>query len=1309
MPSTEERKIADPIAEGREGEIKKDPETVESLSDRLQKVEEKIKELKNERIKDFKDRLQRDVGMVRIELAASGRLPDFENRVKSLSEKLSQIEYEIDALLSDSDVTVESSTVSAVAVEKKEEKVGLISREEINKLFSEQKAKLLEWHNIKPDFDIDKDEHQQKMAWNSVYENLSMDNPVRKLVDQLRSQWAELDKKKDGFTVGGKEFFKGQKVKYTAEGKSVAKEYVVLDKSEDKKPGLILDGGKNKIFAISESALSRIEVVPENIDYDKNTDQFYLQTGEAVKQVLEKLKKELESSKESGTEISSSESVVDAKDSEESISPEYERAPSVPDSGVKESDSEDGIEKMEEKNPVDIPVSLMKEIVLGSGLGKKIAELVLSSERTKAIEEIKNIFDKLDGPIKDKILKVLESAGYTLEEFIKLWKEGSEGKGSLAESVTTALQGKIDAVRKRRASESITFADKIKTNWKSIAKRALLVAGVAGAAALTAGVALGGIAAVGAGIGAGGFFGRFLTRKKAQAEKSGEIDYRDEAAKMRLDDKIKEYEEDIVLELAEEIEKDGIDEYLGSLISQGVLEATSGNAENANAELLKYKILKKVSAELKREGKIDAEQALQLENLVDQISQRKNLSEAAAKANASPVVMRIVEKFMQIKGGTLDVDTDSNVKNIAGYVAPLAVGSAVMAAGMLGGGVVTEGVRAGLAGLGFGFMGYKGGEALDLAAKREAIMKEIKDLMKEVSDTLSVYKQGADLGVNRDELKRKIEVLDGHLKIGSMDADVLLKTRAEALVREGRRELFELDKEGEIKLGGLLEALSDHRAKMEEQAQADIQRIIKKTKDWRRWVGLAGGAIGGVLLTIGLIELRQPGGSSLLHGDRPKLYSLDSIKGGVGKDGMPDGIKYETIVQEGNSEVIVDGGENNSQVAPVDSSNTSTSQESLIQEQKIDTAVIGEKKGILHAAAQLEKSNPDIFKGMSERDISRWEIDQLKKMGFQFRDGKWGYPNTVHPGARVELLLDTEGKPKLHLIEDSRVSTHDIKWVDAVTKKTGVGDGVGESVGSADTTTDSSPEEEVVVDDGTVDKQAPQVGSLDAAGATGKTGEVLESALETEAVNPPDSTGDVTPESPQTTTLTIGGRDIKIPADLYDEAGANKIIGIKRLIEDMPEGPEKQRALDGFSDAIKDPKKFDVFARQFERHVESGSLPNQELPVVAGENIPEVGISDETGDYLFKLERSLRAGFKSSDYLRDDWQNFVRGKMEGRMPFAIEAQFRRIESDLLQLQTIKTAIDNPPPGISPEQYRAIQELYNTNLSSFNRNFPELLK
>lgn len=101
-----------------------------------------------------------------------------------------------------------------------------------------------------------------------------------------------------------------------------------------------------------------------------------------------------------------------------------------------------------------------------------------------------------------------------------------------------------------------------------------------------------------------------------------------------------------------------------------------------------------------------------------------------------------------------------------------------------------------------------------------------------------------------------------------------------------------------------------------------------------------------------------------------------------------------------------------------------------------DQFTLNDKQGILHAANYFEKHDAQLFthddgSAWTKQEIHNWRVQELKGMGFKIKGDYWGYPVTVHGGAKVELITDAQGKPHLHLVDDEHVTHHkNYKWVD---------------------------------------------------------------------------------------------------------------------------------------------------------------------------------------------------------------------------------------------------------------------------------------
>ena len=98
--------------------------------------------------------------------------------------------------------------------------------------------------------------------------------------------------------------------------------------------------------------------------------------------------------------------------------------------------------------------------------------------------------------------------------------------------------------------------------------------------------------------------------------------------------------------------------------------------------------------------------------------------------------------------------------------------------------------------------------------------------------------------------------------------------------------------------------------------------------------------------------------------------------------------------------------------------------------------VLNNREGILNGVNKIIHNHSDIFthadgKPWTAAEIHAWKTQELKDMGFKFKGDKWGYPMTVHGGAKVEVFTDEQGQPHFKLASDEHVTFNkNYKWVD---------------------------------------------------------------------------------------------------------------------------------------------------------------------------------------------------------------------------------------------------------------------------------------
>lgn len=363
----------------------------------------------------------------------------------------------------------------------------------VSGLGDKQKAKLKEWHDLKADFDMENDEHQIKMAWHDTYEKLPAGHKIRTEVDKKRKKWAKDDKK-----AGHPGEFNG-------------------DNTDD-----------------------------ENFDYNPNTDQYKLQTGEALRLIVESFRAEdlsalqterenldvlieqiIEHSNENMDQLVFSDAgEIDLDYESPPITTETE-PPTETEGGGEEPDEDEEEQSPEKmKKIVDFSLPMMHEVMaVKKDMMKNVIQSLVSGEKGPALVAAETIFDTLPAEMQAKFDKELEELGYTMEEFLEHWK--SEG---MAEKMVDALKEKIEAKKREKTSERITKIDKAKvklTNWKGIAAKLAFVGGVAALGFAAAPVLITGAGylaaagiATGAGIGMGGMLNQLTHHRKKKRKSS---------------------------------------------------------------------------------------------------------------------------------------------------------------------------------------------------------------------------------------------------------------------------------------------------------------------------------------------------------------------------------------------------------------------------------------------------------------------------------------------------------------------------------------------------------------------------------------------------------------------------------------------------------------------------------------------------------------------------------------------------------------------------------------------------------------------
>ncbi len=502
-------------------------------------------------------------------------------------------------------------------------------------------------------------------------------------------------------------------------------------------------------------------------------------------------------------------------------------------------------ETTREESVVDMPVSLISELLKNSGKEAAILENIFEEQGNVSKEIIKGLFDKLSSE-QEKVLKeVLEKSGRNLEDFVKQWKESGWG-----EVILETIKQKIETTCKNEAAEKIGTWDRFKADWKKnlikvgiIGGTALLAgiaapAGLVAAGVLAAGSTTG--AAIGAGIAGGGFIGRVVNKifknKEEKARKDRNDIIGDNSYETEAQQNLAETQEKYFSQVKGNFEKDlkasGMDlsDYFGSLISQSIVEKTSKNGNEANTEVLRRHILEM----FKKEGNIEGEQKAQLEELLVVLSDRRTMTELSKSED--PKIIKYLKILSETKSGSLFMNEadSSKTKEALGYLAPLLLGGAVgTACQMSGAGAVSTAIRSGLLGAAGAYMGYRLGEAADMKDRRNEVIKELKNKVQEVENVLKKYRQGAK--IEKDNLKVDVENLAAMVQTGVLEKDPVLITRTEALIREGRKVFFEgmKEKTEANNMAEFIAGIRNHTESVHSRGKKIIEDITNKSSKKR--------------------------------------------------------------------------------------------------------------------------------------------------------------------------------------------------------------------------------------------------------------------------------------------------------------------------------------------------------------------------------------------------------------------------------------------------------------------------------------------
>jgi hypothetical protein len=425
------------------------------------------------------------------------------------------------------------------------------------------------------------------------------------------------------------------------------------------------------------------------------------------------------------------------------------------------------------------------------------------------------------------------------------------------------------------------------------------------------------------------------------------------------------------------------------------------------------------------------------EALATALEQRPGLVKVLQKINAfkNTNLEQLVQSTKDKKTAGAEADRSKLVNTLNGIF--YTAGGATIAAAVASEPGIARGVLMGIWGA------YEGGK---FAAKREATIKEKefeKNITSIVSDAEQVLRKResgtvGEQNMDKEKYQRWAEQLRMALNFGTLDAiekkndgtekrvHTMLWYRAHTVLRELERGLYEPAPEvKDVRMDDLLRRLS-----VDAENQRDIQNKklgdIKKTNKLRVALSVVGGAalgaLGGWLL--GTWRNADSGASSSPEKGIQETSAAASLSGARGVD-TPTG---DTIPPaRATSDALPEAAPSRT-VAP------EIAGEELQEMQKTYTGEIGKGEGVLHGvdkalknvpAGELQIDGTGEGGTITDTDIRRWKIQELKDMGFVFKEGKWGYPFTVHKGAEVEIFTGDDGKSHLRVVYDKgEVSFH---------------------------------------------------------------------------------------------------------------------------------------------------------------------------------------------------------------------------------------------------------------------------------------------
>jgi len=667
-------------------------------------------------------------------------------------------------------------------------------------------------------------------------------------------------------------------------------------------------------------------------------------------------------------------------------------------------------------------------------------------------EKLKTLFDNIGSvsmAAKNAIYNVLHKQGYAdennLRKFTDLWKT------QLSDKIFDSMGALVEQNFGRQMQ--FTSREKINASAGKVAKQALAMAGFVGGATLL-GKLTGATKTVGSMAGgiAGALARRFLSTKAEQPEAEenstaspestpdtevatetnkgnwitrsfkkitgiasagaeklnraiknlgveGEAENRE---RIRKEKKIAFVRE--LKEVQEHFDDHGDNRTVRSMaawISQALRRVTAESNLEAGQDPNLYCLEKEAAAQLAEEyaedGDKGQERQAQLTQLVAGLNEgleKSNQIDLATHEGAYKNNNSMVDTVRQLQSGVLWANDETKLFGIRKDQLGLGIAVGVGAAIGFALGEAPGDTRNVLLATGFGATGYLYGQQKDLEARRDGFKKHLEKLY-EVTvsklDQAEISFAIARRQLDTVPLPKEIKELALHIRELAIGLDNnIFEEHLAAEVRDvvhRARKLY------------LLAGLELEQVDIKKTAESQIEKLTGKKIGWRKFVYGAGGAIGGLLLGKvieayrNLMGFGQPTESFKTTEDNTAVANHEAV--------APTVVVAPALeaLEPASPEVPVESGP-----API---------------QNIFSEALTAGKGHTSTLAMLDDARGMETQGLSD-DLSAkwealtkspgkfhtWEMQQLKDLGYVYKDGQWGHPFTVLTGAKLNISWD---------------------------------------------------------------------------------------------------------------------------------------------------------------------------------------------------------------------------------------------------------------------------------------------------------------